>query len=122
MLASRPAAGSPLAFFEFLLGPANATLSGWLLLGVFDPTDELVARQRGDVVPGGKCRGISEQRRAQIRRQLVHDSAGYLLAAHRDRVTRADHGSYRAKVILPPVAKIVRNQSFSSSPRLRSNH
>ena len=43
--APRPAAGPALAIFQFLLGPANATFSGPLLLGIFDPADELVARQ-----------------------------------------------------------------------------
>lgn len=33
MLAPRPAAGSALAFLQFLLGPANATVPGRLLLG-----------------------------------------------------------------------------------------
>ena len=54
MLAPRPAAGPALAFFELLLGPANAALSSHLLLGVLDPADELVARQGRDVLPGSE--------------------------------------------------------------------
>src|SRR5689334_22898733 len=43
VLAPRPAAGSAHAVLELLLGPADATLARALLLGVFDPADELVA-------------------------------------------------------------------------------
>jgi hypothetical protein len=46
VLAPRPAAGPALAFLQFLPGPADATLSGDLLLGILDPADELIAGQR----------------------------------------------------------------------------
>lgn len=82
MLAPRPAAGAAQALFELLLGPANAALSGGLLLGVVDPADELVACQRGDVLPGSECCGVGDQCLAQVRGQLVHDAAGYPLDAH----------------------------------------
>src|SRR5580693_2905047 len=82
MFAPRPAAGPALAFFELLLGPANAALPGLLLLGILDPADEFVARQGRDVLPGSQCRGVGGQRLAQVCGQLVHHSAGNLLAAH----------------------------------------
>jgi hypothetical protein len=55
-----PTAGSPLAFLQLLLGPANAAFSGHLLLGILDPTDELVAGQRCDVLPGVEYRGVGD--------------------------------------------------------------
>src|ERR1700730_14138241 len=82
MFAPRPAARSALAFFELLLGSADAPLSGRLLLGVINPADELVARQGGDVLPGSECRGVGDQRLAQVCGQLVYHPAGYSRAAH----------------------------------------
>lgn len=43
MAAAWPAAGPTLAFFQLLLGSANATLSGLLLLGIVNPADELIS-------------------------------------------------------------------------------
>src|SRR5258708_1439745 len=89
MLAPRPTAGPALAFLQLLLSPANAALSGRLLLGIVDPTDELVARQGRDVLPGSERRAVGDQRRAQVCRQLVHHAAGHSLAAHAARITPA---------------------------------
>src|SRR5258705_5147777 len=66
VLAPRPTAGPALAFLQLLLSPANAALSGRLLLGIVDPTDELVARQGRDVLPGSERRAVGDQRRAQV--------------------------------------------------------
>jgi len=87
VLAARPAAGPALAFFQLLLGPANAARSGHLLLGILDPADELVARQGRDVLPGSECRGVGDQRVAQVCGQLVHHPTGHWFAAHSARVT-----------------------------------
>jgi hypothetical protein len=43
VLAPWPATGSTLAFLKLLLGASNAAPAGRHLLGIFDPTDELVA-------------------------------------------------------------------------------
>ncbi len=43
VLAPRPAAGPALAFLQLFPGPADAALAGRLLLGILDPTDELIA-------------------------------------------------------------------------------
>jgi len=43
MFTARPATGSALTFFQFFLGPANPPLAGHVLLGIIDPTDELIA-------------------------------------------------------------------------------
>jgi hypothetical protein len=88
VLAPRPAAGPALAFFELLLGPANAPLSSHLLLGILDPADELIAGQRGDVPPGSERLGVRYQRRAQVCRQLVHHPTRHPVASHGVRVTR----------------------------------
>ena len=66
VLAPRPAAGPALAILQLLLGPANAAVSGRLLLGILDPADELVARQGCDVLPNIECRGVGGQRLAQV--------------------------------------------------------
>src|SRR5437879_2396331 len=71
-----PATRPTLAFLKLLLGPANATFPGHLLLGIFDPADELVAGQRRDVLPGVECRGVGDQRRAQVCWELVYHPTG----------------------------------------------
>jgi hypothetical protein len=43
VLAPGPAAGPALAFLQLFLRSPNAALAGGLLLGIFDPADELVA-------------------------------------------------------------------------------
>jgi hypothetical protein len=88
--APRPAAGSTLSLLEFLLGPANAALSGHLLLGILDPADELVPGQRRDVVPGVERGGVGDQRLAQVSWQVVHHSTGHSRAAHQATVAGQD--------------------------------
>ena len=61
VLASRPAAWPALAFLEFFLSSADAALLRCLLCGILDPADELVARQRRDVLPSVKCRDGCDQ-------------------------------------------------------------
>jgi hypothetical protein len=82
MLAPGPAAGPTLAILEFLLGPANAAFSCYLLLGSLDPADELVAGQGRDVIPRFESRGIRDQRLAQVRGQFVHHATVDSLSAH----------------------------------------
>ncbi|MCW3028183.1 MAG: hypothetical protein JWN81_1394 [Solirubrobacterales bacterium] len=86
VLAPRPAAGPALAFFQLLLRPPNAALSGPVLLGILDPADELVASQGRDVYPGIECRAARDQRLTQVRGQLMHHPTGHSLAAHRPMV------------------------------------
>ena len=77
-----PATGPTLAFFQLLLGAANAAFSRGLLLGIFHPADELVAGQRCDVLPGIERRGVGDQRLAQVSRKLVYHPTGHSKAAH----------------------------------------
>jgi hypothetical protein len=88
VLAPRPAAGPALAIFQLLPSPANATLPGRLLLGILDPADELVARQRCDVLPSIERRRVGDQHLAQVCGQLVHYSTGHSRATHTGTVTR----------------------------------
>jgi hypothetical protein len=81
-----PATGPTLAFFKLLLGPANAAFSSFLLLGIFDPADELVAGQRRDVPPGGECGRAGDQTLTQVSWKLVHYPTGDTRATHRDTV------------------------------------
>ena len=80
--AARPAAGPALAFLQLLLGPPNAARSSGHLLGILDPADELVAGQGRDVLPGIECRGVGDQRLAQVRGQFMHHPTGQPRAAH----------------------------------------
>jgi len=75
VLAAGPAAGAAHAFFELFLGATDAAVSRGLLLGVFDPADELVAGERGDVLPRRERGRILEQRGAQIAWKRVHYAA-----------------------------------------------
>src|SRR5581483_4708654 len=86
MAAARPAAGPAHAVLQLLLRAPNATLPGLVLLGILDPADELVARQRRDVLPRVERLAVADQRHAQIRRKLVHHSAGHALAAHTTKI------------------------------------
>jgi uridine phosphorylase len=82
VLAPWPAARPPHAILQLLLGPANAAFPGHLLLGILNPTDELVAGQRGDVLPGVECCPVGHQRLPQIWGKLVHHPTGDSRAAH----------------------------------------
>jgi hypothetical protein len=84
--APRPAARSTLALLKLLLGPANAALSGHLLLGILDPADELVAGQRRDVLPGIERLWVGDQSFAQVFRKLVHHPTGHSSAVHKTTV------------------------------------
>ncbi len=80
--APRPTARPAKAILQLLLSPANTAFSGHLLLGILDPADELVAGERRDVLPGMECRGVADQRTAQIPWKLVDHAARHALAAH----------------------------------------
>jgi hypothetical protein len=82
VLAPRPAAGPALAFLQFLLRSPNAPRPGSVLLGILDPTDELVAGQGRDVLPGIERRSVGDQRRTEVRGKLMHHPTGHSLAAH----------------------------------------
>ena len=90
MCTSRPAAGPTLAFFQLLLGPANAAFSGLFLLGILDPADELVAGQRRDVLPGVECDRVGDQRHTQVSWKLVHDPTGNSQVAHSGHASESD--------------------------------
>ena len=64
------------ALFQLLPGATDAALAGGLLLGVLDPADELVARQRCDVVPGFERRAARHERVPQVRGKRMNDAAG----------------------------------------------
>lgn len=80
VLTPGPAAGTAHTLFELLLGSPNAAFSGWRLLGILDPTDELVAGQRRDVVPGLERHSVGEQRLTQVDGQFMHNATGNCLA------------------------------------------
>lgn len=79
MLAPRPTAGPALALLQFLLGSADPPLTSLDLLGILDPADEFVPRQRRDVFPRRQRRGVVLQRCAQVGRQRVDYPARNLL-------------------------------------------
>jgi hypothetical protein len=114
MLATRPATSPTLAPFQLLLGPADATLPRYLLLGILDPADEFVAGQRRDVIPGIECGDVGDQRLAQVSWKLVHHPTGYSRAAHE--VTVAGQGE---SGIHPrgPVRVIRKSPSQMEDPR-----
>ncbi len=61
VLAPWPAAGPTLAFLQLLHGPSDAAFPSPCLPGILDPADELVARQRRDVLPGIERRRVGDQ-------------------------------------------------------------
>ena len=102
MAATRPAARPALTLLQLLLGTANAALSSLLLLGIFDPADELVAGQGRDVLPRGECCRVGNQRFAEVYGQIVHHPTGHLLVVHVARITGLSHG---ADDLVGPVAR-----------------
>jgi len=87
VFAAWPATGSTLSFFQLLLSPANAAVSGRCLLGILDPADELVTGQGRDVLPGIECRGVGDQCLAKVSWKLVHHATGHPRAAHGATIT-----------------------------------
>ena len=77
-----PAAWSPLPFLELLLGAADPSFSGRLLLGILDPADEFVAGERRDVLPRVERFRVGDQRLAQVSRQPVHHPTRNSRSAH----------------------------------------
>src|SRR5690242_257634 len=88
MAAPRPAARAPHAFFELFAGAPDPALARLCFLGVLDPADELVACQRGDVVPRLQRPRAGDQRAAQVRGEIVDDAARDRLAGHSPMVAR----------------------------------
>jgi hypothetical protein len=58
--------------------PIDPLEPGLVLLGGLNPAYPFIPRERGDVVPRRQCLGIAAQRVPQIRRQIMHDTAGDL--------------------------------------------
>src|SRR6185312_9555754 len=119
VLAARPAARSAHAFLQFFLGSPDAAFARFLLLGVFDPADELVARQRRDVLPRRERGGVADQCGSQVRGQLVHDAARHSLAAHEVRVA-ADGSSVPLSPPIFSARSRSRASQDSSTPRSTS--
>ena len=66
-----PATGPAHTVVEFLDGTADPALAGFLLLGVADPADELVARQHRDVEPGRLGILVGDERFGEVLGQFV---------------------------------------------------
>jgi hypothetical protein len=113
-----PAAGPTLAFLQLLLGPANATFSGRLLLGIFDPADELVAAQRRDVLPGIECRGVGNQGLAQVSWKLVHHPTGHSRAAHKVTVANLHRSKGVRKAHVPSTIALQGRTHANASVRV----
>ena len=91
-----PAARPAFAFVELFACPLNAAFARSRLLGVLDPADELVARQRRDVPPGIERSRVGDERLAQIYGQFMHHPTWHVLDAHRPIVFSARQGTTRA--------------------------
>jgi hypothetical protein len=72
--AACPAAGPPLPFKQLLTGSLDTTPPRCWLLCVFDPTNKLVATQRCQALPKGKCVGIRSHGCLQIRMRFMSRS------------------------------------------------
>jgi len=62
VLAPWPTARPTLAFLELLPSPVNAAFPSGLAFRILDPTDELVAGERRDVLPGTERRRVGDER------------------------------------------------------------
>jgi hypothetical protein len=107
MLTAGPTTGSAHAVLELFLSSADTSFSGFLLLGIIDPADELVAGQRCDVLPGVECGGIGGKRLAQVDREFVYHPTGYSGGAHRSEFTGGCGGAgYRSEALGPRSADV----------------
>ena len=95
--------GRRLAFPRLLPGPADAALSGHLLLGVLDPADELIAGQKRDVHPGIARRRAGDQRLALLCGSTVHRPTGPL--APQITVPKPRHGEAPARLATPNMTR-----------------
>jgi hypothetical protein len=107
MLAAGPAARPALTLLELLLRSTDAPGSGRVLLGILDPADELVASEWRDVPPEVECRGVGDQRLAQVCRKAVDDPTGHTGVAHAVTVAvdglSSPPGSGRAQGVAVPL-------------------
>ena len=87
--ATRPAARPTLAIGQFLSSPAYAAFAGDILFRILDPTDELIPRQRSDVLPRLEGHGVGDQRVAKVLRKSVHDPTGHSRRVHGATVVRS---------------------------------
>ena len=76
MRTPRPAAGATLAFLELTPHALDVTPPRLGLLHGLDPTDPLVARERGDVLPGRKRLRVGQELLLQVRRYVMDDARG----------------------------------------------
>ncbi len=81
MDAAEPAAWATVAFEELLAASADAAVPGLDELGVLDPADKLVSRERRDVFPEGEDFFVSENSFTKILRKFV-DGAGGDVSGH----------------------------------------
>jgi hypothetical protein len=89
MCTAGPATGPALTLFQFLLGSTNPPLARYVLFGIINPADELIASERSDVIPRIECWSVGHERTAQIWREFMHYATRYSLSAHGTRLTAA---------------------------------
>src|SRR5262245_21340631 len=82
MWTSRPTARPPHASPHLIDADLDAALSGGFLLRRCDPTDPLVACQRGDISPETLGSGITLDGFSEISGQLVDRAIYELLSSH----------------------------------------
>src|SRR5690606_24394327 len=76
MTASRPAAGTALAVLQIGSDPFHSALACFGLFGILNPTDPLVASERGNIFPQLQGLSIVNQNCYQILWNIVYDSRG----------------------------------------------
>lgn len=82
MRATGPATGSPHTFAHFVETDSDTLVSRFRLGAGDDPTNPLVARERGDVLPQGGHFFIGQNNLFEIRRHFVNCPAGDLVVFH----------------------------------------
>jgi len=83
---ARPAAWPAHSVLKLFLSATDPAGSSLILLGVLNPTDELVASQGGDVLPTVQREVVCEQGLPQVSWKFVDDSARNALATHRKKI------------------------------------
>jgi hypothetical protein len=83
MRTARPAARSPLSFFELRAHPFDMLSPCLIFLDGGGPADPLVARERCYVFPSRQRLRIGRERLSEISRKIMYDSSGDLNGCHR---------------------------------------
>ena len=82
MFTTGPTTWTALSLFEFFLCAPDSSCPCRDLFGIIDPTNEFVAGERCDVIPGLESRTIRNQGAPQVGGKFMDHATGYTSCVH----------------------------------------